>query len=155
MTPALQGAWPGHGQELSHAWHPHLDLPRTMVHVPQIRPGDYVAWHCDTIHAVDKVHAGKGDSSVLYIPACPTTELNVEYAKRQRDAFFEGMPPGDFPGGVGESAHVGRPGEEHLKAVASEEGLRAFGFAPFDVSRARSEGEAAVLSYGNRVMGYE
>ena len=155
VTSALQGAWPGHGQELSHAWHPHLNLPHTMVHVPQIKPGDYVAWHCDTIHAVDKVHAGKGDSSVMYIPASPTTELNVEYAKKQRDAFVEGIPPADFPGGVGESEHVGRPDVEDLKRVASEEGLRSAGFVPFDATKARSEGEAAVLRYGNSVMGHE
>ena len=84
FTPTLQGAWPGHGQELTPTWHPHLDLPNTMVHVPRIAPGDYVAWHCDTIHAVDKTHAGKADSSVLYIPACPMTEDNANYLVRQR-----------------------------------------------------------------------
>lgn len=48
MTSELQGATPGHGQELSAALHPHLDLERTMVHVPEIKPGDFVAWHCDS-----------------------------------------------------------------------------------------------------------
>jgi hypothetical protein len=28
--------------------HPHLELERTMVHVPRIKPGDFVAWHCDS-----------------------------------------------------------------------------------------------------------
>lgn len=46
-TPMLQGASPSHCQELSVALHPHLDLKSTMVHVPEVRPGDYVAWHCD------------------------------------------------------------------------------------------------------------
>ena len=45
------------------------------------------------IHAVDKMHAGKDDSSVLYIPACPLTEANAEYLVRQREAFFEGTSP--------------------------------------------------------------
>ena len=45
------------------------------------------------IHAVDKMHAGKDDSSVLYIPACPLTEANAEYLVRQREAFFEGTFP--------------------------------------------------------------
>lgn len=44
----LQGATPGYGQELSAALHPHLELDKTMVHVPKIAPGDYVAWHCDS-----------------------------------------------------------------------------------------------------------
>lgn len=47
MTSELQGATPGHGQELSSALHPHLELEKTMVHVPNIKPGDFVAWHCD------------------------------------------------------------------------------------------------------------
>lgn len=42
------------------------------------------------IHAVDKIHAGKSDSSVMYIPACPLTDTNAEYLKRQRETFFKG-----------------------------------------------------------------
>jgi hypothetical protein len=48
MTSELQGAVPGKGLELRDEWHPHLELGRSMVHVPAIRPGDYVAWHCDS-----------------------------------------------------------------------------------------------------------
>ena len=50
-----------------------------MIHMPTVKLGDYVAWHCDSIHAVDPHHAGSQDSSVLYIPACPLTESNAEY----------------------------------------------------------------------------
>jgi len=50
------------------------------------------------IHAVDKVHAGTSDSSVMYIPCCPLTETNAEYLVRQREAFSEGRPAPDFPG---------------------------------------------------------
>ncbi|KAI4286397.1 MAG: hypothetical protein L6R35_004352, partial [Caloplaca aegaea] len=89
MTSALQGAVPGNGQELSPAMQPHLDLENTMVHVPRVRPGDYVAWHCDTIHAVDSIHTGTSDSSVLYIPACPLTVANADYLARQRETFAE------------------------------------------------------------------
>jgi hypothetical protein len=48
MTSELQGANPGHAQELNRVLHPHLDLERTMVHVPTIKPGDFVLWHCDS-----------------------------------------------------------------------------------------------------------
>lgn len=86
----LHGANPGRGQELSSQLHPHLSLPSTMVHVPTVEPGDYVVWHCDGIHAVDSVHKGLSDSSVMYIPACPLTIENAKYLVRQRDAFLEG-----------------------------------------------------------------
>lgn len=47
-TSMLQGAVPASAQELTGALHPHLQLADTMVHIPQVRPGDYVAWHCDS-----------------------------------------------------------------------------------------------------------
>lgn len=48
MNSDLQGAVPGHGQELTNELHPHLQLDKSMVHVPEIRPGDFVVWHCDS-----------------------------------------------------------------------------------------------------------
>ena len=105
-TSWLHGASPGMGQELRGFLHPHLELHKTMTHVPKVRPGDYVAWHCDStfkqalylifsnentaIHAVDSIHAGKSDSSVLYIPSCPLTELNAQGLADERDAFLKG-----------------------------------------------------------------
>ena len=43
----LEGAAMGRALEPKHAQHPHLNLEQTMVHVPAVAPGDYVAWHCD------------------------------------------------------------------------------------------------------------
>lgn len=48
MGSELQGAVPGCAQEVSEEWHPHLELERAMVSVPEVRPGDYVVWHCDS-----------------------------------------------------------------------------------------------------------
>ena len=48
ISSVLQGAVPSHCQELNDALHPHLGLGGTMVHIPQVMPGDYVAWHCDS-----------------------------------------------------------------------------------------------------------
>lgn len=33
--------------------HPHLELEKTMIAVPKVKPGDAVFWHCDLIHAVE------------------------------------------------------------------------------------------------------
>lgn len=96
--PEFPNSVPGHGQELNDETHPHLDLTHTMTSLPVVRaalqhcpmerenilsdwrvgrtkvePGDQVYWHCDVIHAVEKTNAGKGDSSVMYIPAVPLT----------------------------------------------------------------------------------
>lgn len=128
----LHGASPGHGQELRAALHPHLELARSMVHVPKVRPGDYVVWHCDTIHAVDKMHGGTADSSVLYIPACPLTEGNARALRRQTECFLSGVPSPDFGGGEGESKHVGRATQETVEIDVGTEGLRALGLSQWD-----------------------
>ncbi|KAI9147547.1 microtubule associated protein [Paramyrothecium foliicola] len=151
MTSDLQGAVPGRGQEYTDEWHPHLELEKSMVNVPRIQPGDYVAWHCDTIHAVDKVHAGTGDSSVMYIPVCPVTELNAEYLVRQREAFLNGTPGPDFPGGEGESRHVGRPG---LADVKGDQARQAMGLERVTLKAGQRPTEADVVRRVNEILGF-
>lgn len=149
----LQGASLGCTQELNSALHPHLDLAKSMIHVPDVEPGDYVAWHCDSIHAVDKIHNGTGDSSVLYIPACPLTETNASYLVRQREAFLSGTPGPDFPGGVGESAHVGRMGRDDVTAVGGVEGEKALGLGVWSVEGGATEGVKGVIGKANGIVG--
>jgi hypothetical protein len=134
---------------LNDALHPHLELEKAMTHIPDVGPGDYVAWHCDSIHAVDKVHAGKGDSSVMYIPACPLTEVNVRYLVRQRNAFLDGTPGPDFPGGKGESEHVGRMTKKDIETAGGENGLRAMGLASWE---AEFESERDIVSVANSIV---
>ncbi|KAI8933703.1 hypothetical protein NX059_009421 [Plenodomus lindquistii] len=154
-SPWVHGATPGHGQELSHLLHPHLNLQKSMIHIPKVRPGDYVAWHCDTIHSVDKTHAGKDDSSVLYIPACPMTEDNANYLVRQRDAFVNGIPSPDFGGGVGESEHKGRITAEDMMELVGEDGCRAMGLKDWDSDAAGlTPGERAILDRANKILGF-
>jgi hypothetical protein len=126
-----------------------------MVHMPRVRPGDYVSWHCDSIHAVDSVHAGKTDSSVLYIPSCPLSVGNAEYLARQRAAFLDGTPSPDFGGGVGESRHVNRPGVEDVETVDAEDGMRAFGLKKWDSTAAGlSAGQKEVMERANQILGF-
>ncbi|KAK4555944.1 hypothetical protein LTR86_007164 [Recurvomyces mirabilis] len=151
----LHGATPGHGQELRATLHPHLDLPSSMVHMPKVNPGDYVSWHCDTIHAVDKIHAGKSDSSVMYIPACPLTVRNANFVARQRDAFLQGYPCPDFGGGVGESKHVGRPGAKDVEKVDPEDGMRAFGLKAWDSEESGlTMGQREVMDRANKLWDF-
>ncbi|KAK4452001.1 DUF1479-domain-containing protein [Podospora aff. communis PSN243] len=155
MTSDLQGATPGHGQEFREGLHPHLELERTMVHVPKVNPGDYVVWHCDTIHSVDKTHNGMSDSSVLYIPVCPTTEASAKYVARQRDACLQGTPAPDFPGGRGESEHVGRPTTEHVKSHGHPLGVQSMGLDPLVVTDGDTRGGENAVKQANLVLGFE
>jgi hypothetical protein len=141
-----QGTIPGRGQEMNDTLHPELELSTSMVSIPQVHPGDMVFWHCDTIHAVDPVHRGQSDSSVFYIPAAPLCQVNVDYLAQQRHSFEHGIPPPDFPGGEGESRHVGRATPENINTL---EGRRAMGFEPFEVKTSMTSGEKEIVSKAN------
>ena len=100
---------------------------------------------------MDKVHAGTSDSSVLYIPVCPTTEANVRYLARQREAFENGTPGPDFPGGKGESEHVDRPGPEFIKDKA---GRRAMGLEKLVPWGAEQAGAKTAIERANGILGF-
>ncbi|KAF5363227.1 hypothetical protein D9758_008386 [Tetrapyrgos nigripes] len=131
------GAAMGKGLEPSEKMHFHLKLDKTMVSIPKVEPGDQVYWHCDLVHAVESQHEGKGDSSVLYIPAVPLTTYNANYLRHQRNNFVSGHPAPDFPGGVGESNNTGRGSRNDIK---TRDGLQAFGFEPFEVKGSDNPG---------------
>jgi hypothetical protein len=103
------------------------------------------------IHAVDKVHAGTKDSSVMYIPICPVTEQNATYMVQQREAFRSGAPGPDFGGGEGEARHQGRLGEGDLARL---DGLRAMGMQKLEVKDEMKRGEREVMERANRVLGF-
>ena len=117
-----------------------------MVSVPKVYPGDMVFWHCvcsvfglahltranssytrqDVIHAVEKQHVGKEDSTVMYIPAMPYTAINAAYIEKQKKSFLEGVAPPDFPRNLGEAQCVGVGNADDIESPI---GRRAMGFA--------------------------
>ena len=107
------------------------------------------------IHAVDPVHQGSMDSSVLYIPACPLTERNAEYLARQRETFLQGTPGPDFPGGIGENKHIGRPTADHLVQNAGKDGLQALGLKAWTDNQTLFGGERRILEKANEILGFE
>ncbi|EXJ72074.1 uncharacterized protein A1O5_04577 [Cladophialophora psammophila CBS 110553] len=139
-------------QEYDPLSHPGLKLETTMVSMPKVEPGDYVAWHCDLIHAVDREHHGKGDSSVMYIPACAITRPNIDFLKRQRMSALGYSPPPDFPGagGDGEIGFSGAVAWDQIR----DAGKRAMGLGKkmWDVNPGMSEGERKVIEAGNRAL---
>ncbi|OWT37385.1 hypothetical protein C362_04398 [Cryptococcus neoformans Bt1] len=138
-------------QEYNDETHPHLELDRTMISIPRVKPGDQAWWHGDMIHSVESMHKGEGPSAVLYIPAVPLTPQNVDYIRDQRRSFMEGKPAPDFPGGVGESQFVGRGKVEDIESI---EGKQAMGLEPFDVNGQLTPGERHIREQANKVLGF-
>ncbi|KXH27581.1 hypothetical protein CSAL01_00748 [Colletotrichum salicis] len=124
------GYFPGtvktQSQRLGRSSHPHLRLEECLIHVPKMEPVDTVWWHTDVCHAVDPVHEGSANASVLYIAACSTTTINKAYVKMQLSETLAGRPPPDQQEGndLNESTLKGYVGVEDLSAEAK----RAFGF---------------------------
>lgn len=58
----------------------------------------------------------------MYIPAVALTTRNADYIRDQRETFFSGRPPPDFPGGVGESQFKGRGKAGDLLTLEGKEG---------------------------------
>jgi hypothetical protein len=96
---------------------------------------------------------GKSDSSVLYIPVCPVTEINARYLKRQREAFLNGTPAPDFPGGVGESQHQNRCGTDFLRLHSGSNGLRAAGFEKLVALESDPAGSQKITKVANEILG--
>ncbi|KAJ7181019.1 DUF1479-domain-containing protein [Mycena filopes] len=143
-APEFAGTGLGVGQEFSDATHPHLRLAQTMVSMPRVEPGDQVYWHCDMIHAVEGYHGGKGDASVMYIPAVPLTLENAQYLRDQRANFLAGLAAPDFPGGKGESEFIGR---------ATVEDIYPGGRAALGLERFGVEGdENQLFAEANRIL---
>ena len=81
--------------------------------------------------------------------------LNAHYLKNQRDAFRLGYPAPDFPGGIGENEHRGRPTEMSLREYACVDALRAMGLEGWDSGELGLRGgKIKLLKEVNEVLGF-
>jgi hypothetical protein len=147
-NPHFHGCSLGRNIELSAETHPHLRLDETMTSIPRVDAGDCALWHCDVVHAVEKEHKGAPgkDSSVLYIPSIPLTKASFDYVLSQRQSFVEGIPPSDFPGGEGESTHIGRGKPQD---ITNAKGRRAMGLEKFKIRPDMSRAEVNLIETCN------
>jgi len=153
QTTIIHGAVPGHAQRVTAAWHPHLQLDKSLVTPPTLQAGDYIVWHPDQAYQFSNTNyrsnskpngssaeSGSPQTSMLvYTPAAPLTQTNALFLARQRKAFLRGHPGPDFDStgtGLGsEAPHTGRLGEKEIREVGGEEGLQAMGLAPWSVGK--------------------
>ncbi|KAI0198877.1 hypothetical protein F4808DRAFT_247627 [Astrocystis sublimbata] len=124
QTTIIHGAVPGHAQRVTAAWHPHLQLDRSLVTPPTLQAGDYIVWHPDQAYQFSNTNyrggvassssadtdnntsIGSGSnhsktetsktSMLVYSPAAPLTQTNALFLARQRKAFLRGHPGPDF-----------------------------------------------------------
>ncbi|KAJ5657141.1 uncharacterized protein N7484_000790 [Penicillium longicatenatum] len=88
--PTFPGATSGNTQFIPMAdHHPHLNIERAVVGIPPVRPGDYVFWHCDLVHSVDRMNLGQNASSACY-NACNPLKLHNAVTRVYSGGFSKG-----------------------------------------------------------------
>lgn len=157
--PTFPGSTPGHFQFWPTTdFHPHLAMEKSIIGIPPVRPGDYVFWHSDLIHEVDKFHPGERNSSVAYNACSPLTPYNIDSLVSMRDAFHKVAVPRDFA----QSPHLKELEAEHedhgakVENIWSEQGMMAAGLKPLNVDEeGLSEGQRQVRRLANARLGFE
>lgn len=156
-TPKFPGAIVGSGQFfLSEKLHPHLKPLESVISIPYANESDYIFWHCDVAHEVDKVHNGKNISSVFYNALCPLAPYNVDNMIATRRAFYRAECPRDFikdrtQSGPSEGDFPGEHGDE--RNILTDVGLRALGLKQFELEEeGLSAGQRRIRNFANNAM---
>lgn len=156
--PTFPGASPGNTQFFpSQEFHPHLLMEKSMVGIPPVKPGDYVFWHCDLVHEVDRFHPGTRDSSVVYNACIPLTPYNIVSLVGVRDAFRQATVPKDFISysNINEKEYQHEDHGARRENILSLPGLRAMGLEPFDAEEeGLIEGQRKVRRLANEALGH-
>lgn len=156
-TPKFPGVIVGSGQFFcGEETHPHLRQLETVYNIPYANTGDYVFWHCDVAHEVDKVHNGDHDSSVFFNAYCPLCPYNIDNMIATREAFKKAVAPRDFIKDSSISAIYENAFEDHgarMENILTKDGMRGMGFEEFDTDEPNlTEGQIKVRKMANKAM---
>lgn len=132
------GTIPGIGQFFaSDSDFPHIKQALSVISIPEVSPGDFVFWHADILHEVDKEHHGTSDSSAVYIAHTPLTRYNIQTLQDNASKFLTGDKPKDFEHinkTVGYSRESDFEDRSTLSDILTEEGYQALGLKPYDTT---------------------
>lgn len=132
-TPKFPGALPSTGQLfIPDEFYPHLKQLQSVVSIPNVNKGDFVYWHADLCHEVDKEHNGNGNSSVLYYGVTPLTVNNIPTLLDTKNAFLGNRSPEDYasqiPAGVVENQGADQ------RNIKDDDSLRSMGLKEFEIT---------------------
>lgn len=146
----------GTGQFFLNKYMHHLRQAETVLSIPYANVGDYVFWHADVAHEVDKQHNGSEDSSVFFNAYCPLSPYNVENLLATHQAFLDGKAPRDF---IKDKA-LGKQCEGDFEDngakkenILTDDGLKAMGFMEFDENQPGiTKGQRIVRKMANEAI---
>lgn len=147
-------AEPSYGQLfLPDEFYPHLLQNKTCVGIPDVQKGDFVFWHADVPHEVDKEHHGDGHSSVLYYGQCPLSPVNIGTMLETRRAFQANKSPLDYSSQLDDEAKAKDFQGADPNDIPNDAGRRLMGLMPLDENEAGlTPGQRAVRQLANQAM---
>lgn len=156
-TPKFPGAIVGSGQFFCDKdSHPHLRQLESVCSFSYVKPGDFVFWHADVAHEVDKLHHGTTDSCVFfnaYTPLCP---YNLDNMLGTRQSFTKATRPRDFLKQMSPGDAVEGDFDDHgarKENILTEDGLMAMGFKHFDINTpGLTKGQKLARKMANEAM---
>lgn len=155
-TPKFPGAVEGSGQFfISEEFHPHLKPLQTVLAIPNVNFGDYVFWHCDLAHEVEKVHSGPDESSVLYYGISPLCPYNIDNLLHMNESFRAVKTPRDFQSIVQPQQKEGDYHDHgaNISNILSNAGLRSMGFMDFDINEiGLTSGQIQIRKLANEIL---
>lgn len=78
------------------------------------------------------------------------TNITKRYVAQQKEAFLKGIPPPDFPGGLGESGYSDRATNEDIQCEA---GKVAMGLSPVRL-QGKDERSRKLEEEVNKILGF-
>lgn len=131
-TPKFPGTLPSFGEiMLEDKFFPHLRQAQSVVGIPDVNKGDFVFWHADIPHDVDREHNGPSHSSVFYYALTPLAAANIGTLLDTRKSWLGNVSPIDYrsqlPPGTKEyqGADTGN--------LKDDDSKRALGLLPFEL----------------------
>ena len=153
-TPKFPGAEPSYGQLfLSDDFYPHLKQKETCISIPDVEKGDFVYWHTDIPHEVDKEHNGNGHSSVFYYGLTPLSISNIPVLLDSRKSFMANKSPVDYGTQLTEAQREAEFQGADINNIHNLEGLRSMGLKEFDEFDATaSAGQIRIRKLANEAL---
>ncbi|CAK7905779.1 hypothetical protein CAAN3_08S02520 [[Candida] anglica] len=149
-TPKFPGAVPSTGQLfIDDEFYPHLRQCEAVVGIPDVQKGDFMFWHADIPHEVDKEHNGDGHSSVFYYGVTPLSVTNIPTLLDTKESFLANISPEDYRSQLGDAKEY--QGAD-IANITCKEGLRSMGLEPFEISGDLSNSQKRVRQLANNAI---
>ncbi|KAK7678194.1 hypothetical protein QCA50_018760 [Cerrena zonata] len=156
-TPKFPGAEPSYGQlYLNDDFYPHIKQAKTCVGIPDVNRGDFVFWHCDVCHEVDKEYPitdENAHSSVFYYGQTPLSIANICTLLETRRSFLNNKSPLDYASQQSAEEKERDFQGANIHDLKNESALKSMGLLEFDVNEPGiTNGQRKIREIANKAL---